>query len=123
MPLPNQAGANNFFRTAISSTTRIACCTRGDLRPERDKDSVFGRYIYSNRDREIPGAFGGVIDGTGTSAFGNQEIKTHAFVGGWTRVVSPTTVNEVRFSWSRSRSDAVHQAFGSPRRPGRKFLE
>ena len=56
--------------------------------------------------------FGGVVDGTGTSAFGNQEINTHAFVGGWTKVISSTMVNEARVSWSRSRSDAVHQAFG-----------
>src|SRR5262249_51001021 len=75
-------------------------------------DSVFGRYIYSNRTRQIPGAFGGVIDGTGTSAFGNQTIKTNAFVAGWTRVVSSATLNEFRFSWSQSTSDAVHQAFG-----------
>src|SRR5439155_1999836 len=76
------------------------------------KDSVFGRYIYSNRDREIPGAFGGVIDGTGTSAFGNQKIRTNAIVGGWTHVLSTRMVNEARVSWSQSRSDAVQQSFG-----------
>ena len=37
----------------------------------------------------FPGAFGGVIDGTGTSAFGNQTIKTNAFVGGWTQRAVP----------------------------------
>src|ERR1700704_1866327 len=64
------------------------------------------------RTRQIPGAFGGVIDGTGTSAFGNQSIKTNAFVGGWTRVLSSTKVNEFRISWSQSTSDAVQQSFG-----------
>ena len=82
-----------------------------DWRP-RAKDSIFGRYIYSNRTRQIPGAFGGVIDGTGTSAFGNQTIKTNAMVGGWTRILSSAMVNEFRISWSQSTSDAVHQAFG-----------
>jgi hypothetical protein len=111
VPLPNQPGANNFFRNAnlIDNSDRLL--TRGDWKPS-PKDSVFGRYIYSNRDRQIPGAFGGVLDGTGTSAFGNQKIKTNAFVGGWTRVLSSTMVNEARFSWSRSRSDAVQQSFG-----------
>ena len=111
VPLPNQPGVNNFFRNAnlIDNSDRLL--TRGDWKPS-PKDSIFGRYIYSNRDREIPGAFGGVLDGTGTSAFGNQKIKTNAFVGGWTRVLSSTMVNEARFSCSRSRSDAVQQSFG-----------
>ena len=111
VPLPNQPGANNFFRTAdlIDNSNRVLA--RIDWRPATS-DSVFGRYIHSDRDREIPGAFGGVVDGTGTSAFGNQDIKTHAFVGGWTRVMSVNMVNEARISWSRSRADAVQQPFG-----------
>jgi hypothetical protein len=111
VPVPNQPGANNFFRTAnlIDNSERLL--TRMDWKPGTS-DSVFGRYIYSNRVRQIPGAFGGVVDGTGTSAFGDQTIKTNAIVGGWTRVVSPAMVNEFRISWSQSTSDARHQAFG-----------
>jgi hypothetical protein len=111
VPLPNQPGANNFFRTADLLDNSDRLLTRGDWKPSAS-DSVFGRYIYSNRDRQIPGAFGGVVDGTGTSAFGNQTIKTNAIVGGWTRVISPAMVNEFRISWSRSTSDAVQQSFG-----------
>jgi hypothetical protein len=111
VPLPNQPGANNFFRTANLLDNSDRLLARGDWRPNA-RDSIFGRYIYSSRDRQIPGAFGGVIDGTGTSAFGNQAIDTNAFVGGWTRVLSSTKVNELRVSWSRSRSDAVQQSFG-----------
>jgi carboxypeptidase family protein/TonB-dependent receptor-like protein len=111
VPLPNQSGANNFFRNGelIDNSDRLL--GRVDWRPN-GKDSIFGRYIYSNRDRQIPGAFGGVVDGTGTSAFGNQTIKTNAMVGGWTRVLSQAMVNEFRVSWSHAVSDAVHQAFG-----------
>jgi Carboxypeptidase regulatory-like domain/TonB-dependent Receptor Plug Domain/TonB dependent receptor-like, beta-barrel len=111
VPLPNQPGVNNYFRNANLLDNSDRLLTRFDWHPTAH-DSVFGRYIYSNRDREIPGAFGGAIDGTGTSAFGNQKIKTNAIVGGWTRVLSSRMVNEARFSWSQSRSDAVHQAFG-----------
>src|SRR5215510_8561201 len=111
VPLPNQSGANNFFRIGDLLDNSDRVLTRVDVRPGSN-DSIFGRYIYSNRDREIPGAFGGVIDGTGTSAFGNQTIKTNAFVAGWTRVMSTRMVNEARFSWSRSTSDAVQQSFG-----------
>ena len=111
VPLPNQPGANNFFRQAdlIDNADRIM--GRLDYK-KGSNDSFFGRYMYSNRDRQIPGAFGGVIDGTGTSGFGNQKIKTNAAVLGWTHILSPSMVNEFRFSWSKSDSDALHQAFG-----------
>lgn len=111
VPLPNQPGTNNFFRLADSIDNSDRVLARVDVRFDA-ANSVFGRYIYSNRTREIPGAFGGLVDGTGTSAFGNQKIKTDAFVGGWTRILSPSLVNEFRFSWSRATSDAVHQAYG-----------
>jgi TonB dependent receptor/Carboxypeptidase regulatory-like domain/TonB-dependent Receptor Plug Domain len=111
VPLPNQSGANNFFRQAdlIDNSDRVLA--RFDLR-SGPNDSVFARYVYSQRDRQIPGAFGGVVDGTGTSAFGNQTIDTHGLVVGWTHVLSPTVVNEFRFSWSQATSDAVQQPFG-----------
>jgi hypothetical protein len=111
VPMPNQPGANNFFRTADLLDNSDRMLSRLDWKPNAS-DSVFGRYIYSNRKRQIPGAFGGIVDGTGTSAFGNQTIKTNAFVGGWTRILSSAMVNEFRFSWSQATSDAVHQAFG-----------
>ena len=111
VPLPNQTGANNYFRQGdlIDNSDRVL--GRLDYKLNQN-DSVFARYIYSNRDRQIPGAFGGVIDGTGTSGFGNQKIKTNAAVLGWTHILSPSMVNEFRFSWSKSDSDAVHQAYG-----------
>jgi hypothetical protein len=111
VPLPNQSGANNFFRTGdlIDDSDRLL--GRGDWRPD-SHNTIFARYIYSNRTRQIPGAFGGVVDGTGTSAFGNQTIKTNAVVGGWTRVLTTSMVNELRISWSRSTSDALQQPFG-----------
>src|SRR5262245_11266571 len=111
VPMPNQAGANNFFRTGDLVDDADRFLGRGDWKPNAN-DSVFARYIYSNRTRQIPGAFGGVLDGTGTSAFGNQTIKTNALVGGWTHILSTSMVNEFRISWSRSTSDAVQQSFG-----------
>jgi hypothetical protein len=111
IPTANQPGANNFFRTGNLLDNADRFLARLDVKPST-ADSVFARYIYSNRIRQIPGAFGGILDGTGTSAFGNQTIKTNALVGGWTRVVSSTTLNEFRFSWSQATSDAVQQPFG-----------
>ena len=111
VPLPNQTGGNNFFRTADLLDNADRWLGRGDWKPTAT-DTVFGRYIYSNRERQIPGAFGGVVDGTGTSAFGNQTIKTNAFVGGWTKIFASNKMNEFRVSWSQATSDAVQQSFG-----------
>src|SRR5260221_564061 len=111
VPLPNQPGANNFLRIADITDDNDRLLTRLDLHLS-PKDNVFARYIYSNRKRNIPGAFGGVLDGTGTSAFGNQTIKTNGTVAGWTRIFSPTVVNELRFNWQQATSDARQQPFG-----------
>ena len=111
LPDPNQSGTNNFFRNANLLDNSDRVLTRFDFKPNAG-DNTFVRYIYSNRKREIPGAFGGVVDGTGTSAFGNQKIKTNGVVAGWTHVLSDRMVNEARFSWSASKSDAVQQSFG-----------
>jgi hypothetical protein len=111
VPPPNQTGANNFFRAPDLTDDSDRVLGRLDLKASQN-DNIFARYIWSNRQRNIPGAFGGLLDGTGTSAFGNQTIKTNGLVAGWTRIFSPTVVNELRFNWQKADSDAVHQAFG-----------
>jgi hypothetical protein len=111
IPAANQPGANNFFRTADLLDNSDRALGRFDLKPTVS-DALFARYIRSNRTRQIPGAFGGILDGTGTSAFGNQTIKTNALVSGWTRMISSSTINEFRFSWSQATSDARQQPFG-----------
>jgi carboxypeptidase family protein/TonB-dependent receptor-like protein len=111
VPLPNQAGANNFIRVADITDNQDRLLGRFDLHATTN-DTLFARYIYSNRQRNIPGAFGGVVDGTGTSAFGDQTIKTNGALAGWTRIISPTIVNELRFSWQQATSDAHQEPFG-----------
>jgi hypothetical protein len=111
VPLPNQAGSNNFFRQADTLDDSDRILARLDFHASQN-DSLFARFIHSNRHRFVPGAFGGVIDGTGTSAFGDQHIKTNGLVAGWTRIFSPTVVNEFRFSWMGAKSDATQEPFG-----------
>src|SRR5204862_544089 len=77
-----------------------------------DTNDFFSKRPGADKPANDQNQFGGVVDGTGTSAFGNQTSKPNAVVGGWTRVIGPVTVNEFRVSWSESTSDAVHQAFG-----------
>lgn len=111
VPAPNQPGANNYFRQPEVQDNSDRVLTRIDF-PLSSRDTVFGRYIYSDRFRFIPGAFGGLIDGTGTSAFGRQNMTSHGLVLGWTRILSSKIVNEFRFSWAAANSDAVQEPFG-----------
>jgi hypothetical protein len=73
---------------------------------------LFVRYIYSNRFRFVPGAFGGVIDGTGTSAYGRQDLKAHSAGIGHTWVINSQMLNEFRLGWGRNNSFAAQDPFG-----------
>jgi hypothetical protein len=112
LPEPNTNETNNYVRPdadVIDNADRVT--GKLDFRAS-DKSTFFLRYIYTDRERSIPGAFGGTIDGTGTSAFGDQTITSNGLVLGWTRIFGPSVVNEFRFSWSAVDSDAVQQPFG-----------
>jgi hypothetical protein len=112
LPEPNTPGANNFTRpgaSVIDNADRFL--GRVDLRLS-DTDNVFGRYIYTTRERVLPGWFGGIIDGTSSSALGDQGMKSHGFVGGWTKILSSSLVNEFRFSHIRADSDMTQIPFG-----------
>ncbi len=111
VPMPNQPGNNNYFRQPEVKDDADRILTRIDLVASTN-DKIFGRYIYSDRFRFIPGAFGGIIDGTGTSAFGRQDMTSHGLVLGWTRILGPRLINEFRTSWAAASSDAVQDPFG-----------
>jgi hypothetical protein len=77
-----------------------------------DKDSVFARYTYSNRIRDVPGDFGGIADGSSTSSWGNSTLKSWAAVLGWTHIFGPTLTNDFRFGFVRNYSYDQQQPFG-----------
>ncbi|HTF65134.1 MAG TPA: carboxypeptidase regulatory-like domain-containing protein, partial [Edaphobacter sp.] len=104
---------NNYARNAPLTDNDDNYDARMDWTPNQ-KDTIFGRYNYSNRTRDIPGYFGGLADGTSTSAWGNQILKAHSFVLGWTHLFSPTVVNDFRFGFLRNYSFAVQQPFSLP---------
>lgn len=108
---PNYPELNNFSRTGALSDFNASYDGRVDWTPSAN-DTVFGRFNYFNRTRDIPGYFGGLADGTSTSAWGNQILKGASLVLGWTRVLSPTMVNDFRFGWVRDFSYAQQQPFG-----------
>jgi hypothetical protein len=60
----------------------------------------------------VPGAFGGIIDGTGTSAFGRQDLKAHGVAIGHDWVINSRMLNEFRLGWGGNDSFAAQDPFG-----------
>ncbi len=111
LPEPNVAATNNFIRQPEVEDDSTRFLARFDLQGS-DRDSLFARYINTDRFRFVPGFLGGILDGTGTSAWGRNDLKSSAAVGGWTRMFGSSLVNEFRVSWARAISDGVQDPFG-----------
>jgi hypothetical protein len=115
-PLPNTTTAgsppnvNNYIRNALLTDFEHNYDGRVDFALS-SADTIFARYNYSTRNRGIPGYLGGLADGTSTSAWGNQILKAHSAVLGWTHILSQSMVNEFRFGWVRDYSYAQQQPF------------
>jgi hypothetical protein len=111
-PNPTLPGrANNFARTPALQDDQDRFITRIDYRVNSAND-IFGRYAYTKRERFVPGFFGGIADGTDTSAWGRSDIKSQSLMIGWNRIISSTLVNEFRFGYARSNADTVQEPFG-----------
>jgi hypothetical protein len=107
--LPGQL--NNFARNGALTDNNDRFSTKVDWTPS-SVDSVFARYSWADRSRFIPGNFGGIADGTSTSAFGRQHLTDHGAVAGWTHIISPRLVNEFRVGFTRDNSFAEQDPFG-----------
>ncbi len=96
-PLPNAPGEyNNYIRNAPSFDNDDNYDGRVDWDPT-EKNLVFFRYSYSDRNRNIPGFFAGIADGTPTSAWGRQKHSGQWRAGSFTYIFTPTIINEFRF--------------------------
>lgn len=112
-PQPNRPGQlNNYFRNAGLSDNNDSYDGRVDWTAS-SSDNLFVRYSYINRSRFIPGNYGGIGDGTSTSAFGRQKINSHSAVLGWTHIFSPNVLNEFHLGFIRNKSVAEQDPFGS----------
>ena len=111
-PLPNATGASNYFRTGANTTDNAQrYLIRGDLSASPN-DTMFARYFYSDRDRFIPGNYGGIADGTSSSAFGRQNMQTYTLAAGWNRTLAFSALNEFRFGYNKADSHAEQEPFG-----------
>ena len=91
----------NFVRTPSLIDDNDRFTTRLDFK-FNDSHNIFGRYAYTARDRFVPGFFGGIADGTATSAWGQNYIKSHSVTIDLNSMLLPTIVNQFRFGYSHS---------------------
>ena len=112
-PAQTVAGAalNNFFRNANLMDDGWRYSGRIDWQPD-EQDSVFTRITFTNRNRFIPGNFGGIPDGTASSAQGRQQLTAYQVPIGWTRTIGPRLVNDLRIGFARDNSQAEQDPFG-----------
>jgi hypothetical protein len=102
---------SNFLRAPGIVDDTDSYTTRVDYQANAT-NSIFVRHTYSNRFRYVPGIFGGIVDGTGSSANGRLFMKGQSAAIGWTRTISARMVNEFRFGWGRNNSIATQDPFG-----------
>ncbi len=73
------------------------------------RDQVFGRYSFQDTTRREPPVLGPIASGDFSSDIFN---RGQSAVGGWSRVFGSNMFNELRVSWNRISSSALHPAFG-----------
>lgn len=94
---------------------RNAFDTRVDIIPGNN-DQIFSRVSLVDDPQFIPGPFKGIADG-GAFQQGDQTALSFQGALGWTHTVSPTSVNEARFGYTRlhtTRSGPVSNQMGIP---------
>jgi outer membrane receptor protein involved in Fe transport len=117
LPAPNVVpgsgplNISNFLRAPGIIDDTDSYTARVDFQAN-STNNIFVRYTYSDRFRYVPGIFGGIIDGTGSSANGRLFMKGQSAAIGWTRTINSRMVNEFRFGWGRNNSFATQDPFG-----------
>jgi hypothetical protein len=99
-PAPTRPGtALNFINNPVHATRANNMTSRGDLRIT-DNDTLFGRFSFDRgnflRQPALPEPAH-----TGT----RRETPSYSVGVGYTRIISPTVINEFRFAWNRAAVD------------------
>jgi hypothetical protein len=105
------ANLNNFARNALAIDNNDSYTGRMDWMAT-PADTVFGRYSYFTRFRFLPGNFGGIADGTSTSALGRQQLTGNSLALGWTHIFTAHLLNDFHFGFIRNFSYAQQDPFG-----------
>jgi hypothetical protein len=111
IPGSGPLNVSNFLRSPGIVDDTDSYTARVDWQANSN-NSVFVRYTFSDRFRYVPGIFGGIPDGTGSSANGRLFMQGQSAAIGWTRTISPRVLNEFRMGWGRNNSHATQDPFG-----------
>jgi hypothetical protein len=99
-PLPNASGANNFVYTGLEPDSQDQFDTRID-HVIKDRHRVFARYSFL-RDDDTPVPF--LPDGSGnltSGVIGHAVIRGDSVASEYDWALSPTTLNQARFGFTR----------------------
>jgi hypothetical protein len=109
---PNAAGVvgNNYVRTPTLTDDANRWTTRFDYKIS-EKNNVFARYAYGKRNRFVPGFFGGLADGTDTSAWGLTTVLTHSITAGLNTVLTSSIANQFRFGYNFAKATSAQEPF------------
>jgi hypothetical protein len=101
-PAPNLTGSStsNYINEPVRSLDE----TKFDVRVDQNlsaSDTLFARFSYDQAESFVPGGTSGFAEANAFAS--NQGIINHgrSVAIGWTHVVSPTTVNQLTFGYSR----------------------
>ena len=112
-PLPNQGTLSSGYGVFQQFVPETRHRQRADLRMDYEaskNDSLFVRTSYQNRDpNSITFEGGGALTNLPIL---NTRLNTASVIGGWTKIVSPTIVNELRagYNYDNSRRESTFQA-------------
>jgi hypothetical protein len=118
VPLPNVPGAgirNNYIGTGSNKFDANNWDTRWDWFPNASQ-SLFGRYSFQEFSQVAPAAFGLVAGGPsleGNRFSGSSEARNQSIAIGYTRIISPTLVNDFRFGYMRYRVNVLPGDIGA----------
>src|ERR1035441_7584492 len=77
-------------------------------------NTIFGRYSFAEFTEVAPGAFGLEAGGPQFGNYaGNSKARNQSLALGWTRILSPTLINEFRFGWMRYHVFDTPNGFGT----------
>jgi hypothetical protein len=112
-PLPNQGTLANGYGVFQQFVPETRHRQRGDFRLDYEpgkSNSMFVRTSYQNRDpSNIIFEGGNALTNLPTL---DTKLNTASVIGGWTKIVSPTIVNELRlgYNYDNSRRQSTFQA-------------
>jgi hypothetical protein len=116
-PLPNNAGANNYTRTAVEPDNQDQFDGRVD-HIVNEKQKVFVRYSFL-RDNDTPVTF--LPDGSGnitSGTIGHAITRGDGIASEYDWVLSPTMLNQARFGYTRRDIDQSSLQNGGITVPG-----